>query len=165
MRPGRTGRLWAFEHSGVVLDALTTAKALAGGLPIGALLTGPRLADVFEPGDYGSTFAGGPVQAAAALAVLDVLDDEAAGAGALSWAMPSCTVSLSCPGWRRRAARPDARLRPHRGRCSALVERALLEERLQLNATGPVTVRCCRRWSSATPRSTTRRSACRLLGA
>ena len=59
-------------------DALTTAKALGGGLPIGALVTGERLADVFAPGDHGSTFAGGPVQCAPpAYAVLDVLDDPA----------------------------------------------------------------------------------------
>ena len=56
---------------------MTMAKALGGGLPIGALVTGERLADVFAPGDHGSTFAGGPVVAAAALAVLDVLDDAA----------------------------------------------------------------------------------------
>ena len=56
---GRTGTLWAYEQTGVVPDALTTAKALGGGLPIGALVTGERLADVFQPGDHGSTFAGG----------------------------------------------------------------------------------------------------------
>jgi acetylornithine/succinyldiaminopimelate/putrescine aminotransferase len=56
---GRTGSLWAYQQTGVVPDALTTAKALGGGLPIGALVTGPRLADVFQPGDHGSTFAGG----------------------------------------------------------------------------------------------------------
>src|SRR5439155_46418 len=74
---GRTGTLWAYEQTGVMPDALTTAKALGGGLPIGALVTGPRLADVFQPGDHGSTFAGGPVVCAAAHAVLDVLDDDA----------------------------------------------------------------------------------------
>ena len=57
-------------------DAITTAKALGGGLPIGALITGDRLADVLEPGDHGSTFAGGPVGAAAALTALDLLGDE-----------------------------------------------------------------------------------------
>ena len=61
---GRTGTLWAYEQTGVVPDALTTAKALGGGLPIGALVTGERLADVFQPGDHGSTFAGGPLVAA-----------------------------------------------------------------------------------------------------
>src|SRR5206468_4554681 len=74
---GRTGTLWAYEQTGVVPDALTTAKALGGGLPIGALVTGPRLADVLDPGDHGSTFAGGPVVCAAAHAVLDILEDEA----------------------------------------------------------------------------------------
>src|SRR5262249_14155609 len=74
---GRTGTLWAYQHSGVVPDAITSAKALGGGLPIGALITGARLADVLSPGDHGSTFAGGPVQCAAGLAVLDVVEDEA----------------------------------------------------------------------------------------
>ena len=64
---GRTGTLWAYEQTGVVPDAMTSAKALGGGLPIGALITGPRLADTFQPGDHGSTFAGGPLVASAAL--------------------------------------------------------------------------------------------------
>ena len=74
---GRTGTLWAYKATGVVPDAITVAKALAGGLPAGALITGERLAGVFAPGDHGSTFAGGPVIAAAANAALDVLDDPA----------------------------------------------------------------------------------------
>ena len=56
---------------------MTIAKALGGGLPIGALITGPRLADVFAPGDHGSTFAGGPLVATAALAALELTDDPA----------------------------------------------------------------------------------------
>src|ERR1044072_4318747 len=72
---GRTGTLWAYEDAGVVPDMMTSAKALGGGLPIGALLCGPRYADVLEPGDHGSTFAGGPVVCAAAHAVLDVVED------------------------------------------------------------------------------------------
>src|SRR5271168_2374163 len=72
---GRTGSLWAYEQTGVVPDAMTVAKALGGGLPIGALITAPRLADVFVAGDHGSTFAGGPVVAAAALAALEATDD------------------------------------------------------------------------------------------
>ena len=74
---GRTGTAWAYEQTGVVPDLLCTAKALGDGLPIGALITGERLADTFEPGDHGSTFAGGPVICAAANAVLDVLLDDA----------------------------------------------------------------------------------------
>ncbi|MEA2191665.1 MAG: acetylornithine/N-succinyldiaminopimelate aminotransferase, partial [Solirubrobacteraceae bacterium] len=72
---GRTGTLWAYEDAGVVPDMLTSAKALGGGLPIGALICGPRYAGVLEPGDHGSTFAGGPVTCAAAHAVLDVVED------------------------------------------------------------------------------------------
>ena len=54
---------------------ITSAKALGGGFPIGACIAGPEAADVLEPGDHGSTFAGGPVATAAALAVLDIVDD------------------------------------------------------------------------------------------
>jgi len=72
---GRTGSLWAYEQTPVRPDVLTSAKALGGGVPIGACVTGPAAADVLEPGDHGSTFAGGPVATSAALAVLDVVDD------------------------------------------------------------------------------------------
>jgi acetylornithine/N-succinyldiaminopimelate aminotransferase len=74
---GRTGSLWAYEQTPARPDVLTTAKALGGGFPIGACVTAPVAADVLEPGDHGSTFAGGPVAAAAALAVLGVVDDPA----------------------------------------------------------------------------------------
>jgi predicted acetylornithine/succinylornithine family transaminase len=74
---GRTGSLWAFEQTPVRPDVLTSAKALGGGMPIGACITGPAAAEALEPGDHGSTFAGGPVACAAALAVLDVVDDPA----------------------------------------------------------------------------------------
>jgi acetylornithine/N-succinyldiaminopimelate aminotransferase len=138
---GRTGTLWAYEQTGVVPDAITVAKALGGGLPIGALITGPRLADTLQPGDHGSTFAGGPVIAAAALAALEVIDD------------PALLERVGELG--RRLAYGLDRL-PHvlevRGRglmraceldvsAPEIVARALLEERLVLNATGPSTVR------------------------
>jgi acetylornithine/succinyldiaminopimelate/putrescine aminotransferase len=74
---GRTGSLWAYEQTPVRPDVLTSAKALGGGVPIGACVTGPAAAEVLEPGDHGSTFAGGPVATSAALAVLDVVDDPA----------------------------------------------------------------------------------------
>jgi predicted acetylornithine/succinylornithine family transaminase len=74
---GRTGSLWAYQQTPVRPDLLTAAKALGGGVPIGACITAPVAADVLEPGDHGSTFAGGPVATAAALAVLDVVDDPA----------------------------------------------------------------------------------------
>lgn len=74
---GRTGSLWAYEQTPVRPDVITSAKALGGGLPIGACITAPVTAEVLEPGDHGSTFAGAPVATAAALAVLEVIDDPA----------------------------------------------------------------------------------------
>jgi acetylornithine/succinyldiaminopimelate/putrescine aminotransferase len=74
---GRTGSLWAYEQTPVRPDVLTSAKALGGGLPVGACVTGEKFSEVLEAGDHGSTFAGGAVVAAAALAVLDLVDDPA----------------------------------------------------------------------------------------
>ena len=70
---GRTGKMFAYEHAGVVPDILTLAKPLAGGLPMGAILLKDEWADRLHVGDHGSTFGGNPVAAAAALAVLDRL--------------------------------------------------------------------------------------------
>jgi acetylornithine/N-succinyldiaminopimelate aminotransferase len=138
---GRTGTLWAYEQTGVRPDAITTAKALGGGLPIGALVTGERLADVFAPGDHGSTFAGGPVVAAAALAALELTAD------------PELLAEVVARG--RQLAASLERL-PHvlavRGRglmlaceldvpAPQVVSRALLQQRLVTNATGPTTMR------------------------
>ena len=72
---GRTGSLWAYEQTPVRPDVLTSAKALGGGMPIGACVTSPETAEILAPGDHGSTFAGGPVASAAALAVLDLVDE------------------------------------------------------------------------------------------
>jgi len=74
---GRTGSLWAYQQTPVRPDVLTSAKTLGGGMPIGACLTTPEIGEVLEPGDHGSTFAGGPVACAAALAVLEIVDDPA----------------------------------------------------------------------------------------
>jgi acetylornithine/N-succinyldiaminopimelate aminotransferase len=71
---GRTGSLWAYEQLPVRPDVMTSAKALGGGLPVGACVAAPQ-ADVLERGDHGSTFAGGPLVAAAAIAAFDVIDD------------------------------------------------------------------------------------------
>jgi acetylornithine/N-succinyldiaminopimelate aminotransferase len=70
---GRTGRWFAHQHHGITPDVMTLAKGLGGGLPIGACLAAPR-ADVFEPGDHGSTFGGNPLACSAALAVLTVIE-------------------------------------------------------------------------------------------
>ena len=70
---GRTGRWFAHQHHGITPDVMTLAKGLGGGLPIGACLASPR-ADVFEPGDHGSTFGGNPLACAAAISVLSVIE-------------------------------------------------------------------------------------------
>jgi acetylornithine/N-succinyldiaminopimelate aminotransferase len=70
---GRTGRWFAYQHHGITPDVMTLAKGLGGGVPIAACLAAPK-ADVFEPGDHGSTFGGNPLACAAALAVLNVIE-------------------------------------------------------------------------------------------
>jgi acetylornithine/N-succinyldiaminopimelate aminotransferase len=74
---GRTGSLWAYEQLPARPDVMTSAKALGGGLPVGACVISEELGDGLERGDHGSTFAGGPLIAAAALAAFDVIDDPA----------------------------------------------------------------------------------------
>ncbi|HYB30573.1 MAG TPA: acetylornithine/succinylornithine family transaminase [Solirubrobacteraceae bacterium] len=140
---GRTGTLWAYEQTDVVPDAMTSAKALGGGLPIGALVTGPRLADTFQPGDHGSTFAGGPVAASAALVALQICSD------------PDLLARVRTAGERLASALAEL---PYvvrvRGRglmlaidvdsdlnAAELARRALFEQRLVVNATGPATIR------------------------
>ena len=135
---GRTGRMWGWEESGVRPDVMTVAKGLGGGLPIGACLSSPDLAETLKPGDHGSTFAGGPVVAAAAHAVLDVVTSEgfldavrergerlAAGLGGLGLDVRGRGLMLAFTV----AGAP------------ALSRRLLLEERLVVNATGPDTIR------------------------
>jgi acetylornithine aminotransferase len=73
---GRTGAFWAHEHFNLKPDIFTCAKALAGGLPMGAMLSTEEVARGFTPGAHATTFGGGPVLCAAALKVLDILRDE-----------------------------------------------------------------------------------------
>ena len=140
---GRTGTLWAYEQTDVIPDALTSAKALGGGLPIGALITGPRLGDTLQPGDHGSTFAGGPVVSSSALVALEICSD------------PELLARVRAAGQRLAAGLATL---PYvgavRGRglmlaidvdpeidAAELARRALLEQRLVVNATGPATIR------------------------
>jgi acetylornithine/N-succinyldiaminopimelate aminotransferase len=138
---GRTGTLWAYEQAGVVPDAMTVAKSLGGGVPIGALVIGPRLAGVFAPGDHGSTFAGGPLACAAANAAFDVLDDEALLARVrelgerLREGLRDLPGVVEVRGIGLMVAVDVA------GDAPGLARRALLEERLVINATGPRTLR------------------------
>jgi acetylornithine/succinyldiaminopimelate/putrescine aminotransferase len=136
---GRTGTLWAYEQYDVRPDAMTLAKGLGGGLPIGACVTAPEFADVLQRGDHGSTFAGGPITSAGANAVLDVLledgflDEVRRKGDRLLRGLDDLSGGLARGrGLMVAFAAPDG---------PALVRRALEEERLVLNATGPDTVR------------------------
>jgi predicted acetylornithine/succinylornithine family transaminase len=73
---GRTGKRFAFQHSGARPDMITLAKGIANGLPLGAVLCSAMISDVIQPGDHGSTFGGSPVSVAAALGVVDLLTDD-----------------------------------------------------------------------------------------
>ena len=83
---GRTGRMWAIEHWGVEPDILLTAKGIASGMPLGALVARAELLETWGPGAHGSTYGGNPVACAAALATIELLEgglvDNAAARGA-----------------------------------------------------------------------------------
>ena len=71
---GRTGDWFGYEYSGITPDVITVAKGLGGGLPLGAMIALGRSADLFEPGEHGSTFGGNPITTAAALAVIKTIE-------------------------------------------------------------------------------------------
>jgi acetylornithine/N-succinyldiaminopimelate aminotransferase len=135
---GRTGTLWAHEQLGVMPDVMTVAKGLGGGLPVGACVTNDAAADVLELGDHGSTFAGGPVIAAAASAVLDVLTEEGFLDGVrkrgdeLAEGLRGVGLEPRGLGLMVGFDLPDA---------PAVARRLLLEQRLVVHATGPETIR------------------------
>lgn len=71
---GRTGKWFAYQWAGITPDAVTMAKGLASGVPIGALLAGPRAAQVFTPGSHGSTFGGNPLAMRAGLETVNIIE-------------------------------------------------------------------------------------------
>jgi acetylornithine/N-succinyldiaminopimelate aminotransferase len=136
---GRTGKMWAWQHVQVKPDLMTVAKGLGGGLPIGACITSPDYADVLEAGDHGSTFAGGPVTASAANAVLDIVDDAALLVEVTDngETLAEGLRNIGLDGVRGRGLMlafeiPDA---------PDVARRLLLEQRLVVHATGPTTIR------------------------
>ena len=135
---GRSGSLWAWQRAGVRPDVMTTAKGLGGGLPVGACVTSSGFANVMQPGDHGSTFAGGPVVCAAANAVLGLVDDEAFLAGVerkgerLAAGLRGLGLDVRGEGLMLAFACDDG---------AELSRRLLLEGRLVTNATGPDTIR------------------------
>ncbi len=138
---GRTGTLWAYEQLGVEPDVITVAKGLAGGLAIGAMIAAPHCADTFAPGDHGSTFAGGPVACAAANAALDVIDDEAFLAGVRDRGEHLAEGLRELPGVVSVRGRGLMLAAEVEFDAPAFVRRALTEQRLVMNATGPTTLR------------------------
>jgi acetylornithine aminotransferase len=73
---GRTGDWFGYEYSGITPDVITLAKGLGGGLPLGAMIALGKAADLFQPGDHGSTFGGNPVTTAAGLAAIKVIESQ-----------------------------------------------------------------------------------------
>jgi acetylornithine aminotransferase len=73
---GRTGDWFGYEYSGITPDVITLAKGLGGGLPLGAMIALGKAADLFQPGDHGSTFGGNPVTTAAALAAIKFIETQ-----------------------------------------------------------------------------------------
>jgi acetylornithine/succinyldiaminopimelate/putrescine aminotransferase len=117
---------------------MTVAKGLGGGLPIGACITSPAYGDTLQPGDHGSTFAGGPVIASAANAVLDTIDDG------------EFLADVTAKG-ERLLAGLEKQFGSARGRglmvafevdeAREYAKQLLLDQRLVVNATGPTTIR------------------------
>jgi acetylornithine/N-succinyldiaminopimelate aminotransferase len=73
---GRSGKMFGYQHAGIKPDIITLAKALGGGVPIGAMVAKAEIAAVMTPGTHGSTFGGNPIACAAAMAVIDALEQD-----------------------------------------------------------------------------------------
>ena len=144
---GRTGSLWAYQQYGVVPDVMTLAKGLGGGVPIGACLARGAAAQTFKPGDHGSTFAGNPLAATAANAVLDILADEdvTGNARQVGTHMTERLTELAKKYPETVGAVRGMGLMLgiglHRPVAKAIVKRALLDYGLVINATSDDTIR------------------------
>jgi len=141
---GRTGRPFAFQHSDIVPDVITLAKALGNGVPIGACLARGEAAELFGPGSHGSTFGGNPLACAAALAVVDTMEEERL------WERAATLGDRLLSGFRERLGGREG-VTDIRGRglmigieldrpCGELVGRAL-DEGLLVNVTADTVVR------------------------
>jgi acetylornithine/succinyldiaminopimelate/putrescine aminotransferase len=131
---GRCGAFTAAESYGVVPDALTLAKGLASGLPAGAVVAGPRLTAGVKTGDLGSTFGGGPVVCAAALATLEVIDREGLIANAIAVGA-QLTRGARALGVRHVSGR-GLLLGLHLDRSAAEIQRALFAHRILTGTAG-----------------------------
>jgi acetylornithine aminotransferase len=141
---GRTGRWFAFQHSGVRPDVMTLAKGLGNGVPIGACLAAGPAAGLFGPGSHGSTFGGNPLACAAALATLGIIEDERLMHNAVEIGRMICDGLAA-----KLAGQPAVREIRHRGLmigielaqpCGELVQQAL-DRGLLINVTADTVVR------------------------
>ncbi|MBB1086867.1 acetylornithine/succinylornithine family transaminase [Lysobacter sp. SG-8] len=145
---GRTGRLFAFEDYGVTPDVVTLAKALGGGMPIGAMLAGPRCAETLQFGAHGTTFGGNPMAAAVAAVVLRELSSDAIRANVARQAEAIRTGLAAIheefglfADVRGRGLMIGAQLRPERaGEAAAILDRCVGQGLLLLQA-GPDVLR------------------------
>lgn len=139
---GRTGELWAYQAGPVVPDLLTAAKALGGGLPVGAIVAGNGLEPVLGLGEHGSTFAGGPIGARAALAALEIVSDRRllASVRELGELLERrCLEIGGVSAVRRRGLMAGLALEP--GWEAGPIAAAALERGLVVNAPNPETIR------------------------
>lgn len=139
---GRTGSWFAHQHLGVRPDVVTMAKALGNGVPIGACWARAEIADVFEPGDHGTTYGGQPLATAAARAVLAVMEEVDAPARALRAGVRLTTSLRALPGVvdvRGRGLLLGVELAP--GIAAKAVAGAALDAGLIVNAVTPTALR------------------------
>jgi acetylornithine/succinyldiaminopimelate/putrescine aminotransferase len=139
---GRTGAWFAFQHMDVRPDVVTMAKALGNGVPIGACWARAEVAAAFEPGDHATTFGGQPLAAAAARAVLQVMEDEDVPARARAAGATLADRLLALPGVasvRGLGLLLAAELEP--GRDAKAVAAAALDAGLVVNAVSPTALR------------------------
>ena len=140
----RTGAWFAYQHEDILPDVVTLAKSLGNGLPIGACLAAGPAAEMLQPGSHGSTFGGNPLASAAALAVIDILDEQGLAERA------AATGRVMLDSFRAQLGRLDQVVAIRgkglmiglelSGDCGVLVERAL-ERRLLINVTAGRVVR------------------------
>lgn len=137
---GRTGSLFAYQQTPVVPDVMTLAKALGGGLPIGAMLTSAEAAEALKPGYHGSTFGGNPVACAAAVEVLELIADETLLTNTLDHGGFFQEGLKDFGEVRGRGLMIGVELGPDAD-ARAIVRRLLDEHRVIANATGPTELR------------------------
>jgi acetylornithine/succinyldiaminopimelate/putrescine aminotransferase len=137
---GRTGSLFAYQQTPVEPDVMTLAKALAGGLPIGATVVAESCSEALKPGFHGSTFGGNPVSAAAALAVLEILTDDSTISRANNAASRLRSLLAAHGRLQGRGLMIGLEIEQDAA-APEIVKQLLLEHRVIANATGPSTLR------------------------